>query len=424
LFLIIIEDHRGTGLSAPLENCPSGVEHADCLAFLASRGCDSLCLSHYTTSNAARDLNEQIVFLSAIYPGSSIHIHGISYGTMLGNRYLAIFGRTSVVSKVSFDGYLAQGDYFSQYTPHASNVAAKALSFCELDDVCLDALAPYGGAMRALVKLYDDLDNGAQSCVHDNFAADGINSGFLRSVLFSATEMASDDLLKSLIAPLIYHLSACNKNAILTFLTAWKEHAKVLVSRSSPVYQSIPLGVNIVLSEIFLPPAIDNISNDTLLAYYNASLSSASRGNVNSGYFGARTFWPRYARDPWWPLVGSCSNCSIMMLQGELDLATPFEFASAVATAAPERCFVIVSCFFLIFIPERQFVSIPLAGHVTTSLPCPGEIFMRFIVSDEFPVNTTCVASMPTTIDYSGQTPAVQKLSLKFFGCLKPFSCK
>src|SRR5690348_15602843 len=98
------------------------------------------------------------------------------------------------------------------------------------------------------------------------------------------------------------------------------------------------------------------------------------------------------------------------MMQGELDPSTPYyqvnNYFRLIFLHINEQVEELSS-----MMPNRLFVRVPLAGHVTSLLSsvgifCPLQIILEFTLTGQ--VNTSCIAAMPSTIDYAGTSTQVQ----------------
>lgn len=298
----------------------------------------------------------------------------------------------------------------SQFDVFSSRAGFELLNYCLLDERCAAAMAPWGGAANALTLLLEQLDRGTQPCVNAHFGGAGITSALVRDKMFQLMQAGNNYLSQSLIVPFVYHMHHCNVKALETFFAALN---KSTVARNGagggPVLFSTVLNYNIVESERWLAVGEAEVDANFIAQAANASLVAPSN---TMDYLRARPFWPRYALDKYRGVIGACNSCRILMLNGELDPATPFVQAASLAAATQG---------------SRSFVAVPLVGHVTSlaaldGQACPLSILLRFLADGV--VDAACVSRMPSTIDFSGATAPVQKQSATYFGCSAPFACR
>ena len=103
------------------------------------------------------------------------------------------------------------------------------------------------------------------------------------------------------------------------------------------------------------------------------------------------------------------------MIAGQLDGATPLDFASYLASITGKT---------------RTLYTIPLSGHIiqlyvsTTGYTCPLHLILSWTFPALFPSewsDPTCIRDLPTTIDFVGATAMGQASSLKLLNVSLPF---
>ncbi|CAM4797815.1 unnamed protein product, partial [Rotaria magnacalcarata] len=128
--------------------------------------------------------------------------------------------------------------------------------------------------------------------------------------------------------------------------------------------------------------------------------------------FTLRAQWPKYPLDQYYG--NFAAQAPVLMLSGELDPSTVFQQASHIASITRAT---------------RIFYAIPLTGHVTSSImlvgyPCPAAIALYYLFPNIVPAaygDPKCLQSLPTTIDFVGETAAVQQVSSKLLNIILPF---
>jgi pimeloyl-ACP methyl ester carboxylesterase len=165
------------------------------------------------------------------------------------------------------------------------------------------------------------------------------------------------------------------------------------------------LNFNIVQSERWLALGESDVSVATVDAWFNSTAMAPDDGH---DYATLRPLWNTYPTDDWRGVVANFTP--LLMLNGDLDPSTPFEQARTLAAQTP----------------ERQFVQVPLAGHVSSLLAnvgisCPIDIVFAFaknatVFGRVTRVDASCVARMPVSIDFAGDTTQVQQSALRLLG--------
>lgn len=476
---VYLPDHRGTGLSSLLE-CSSGRVDEKCLEEWKDR---SAVLKQFTITNAARDLKAQIQAVKREYSSARVSLYAVSYGTQWADRLLSILmeDKDLMIDSVVLDGVVnPEVTSVSRYDIWANRALIDTLQYCDLDSTCLSHFSEQS-VVESVRSLLKEINSGKQYCVNTYFPF--ITTPIVQDVLFQMIQSANTYYLRSLIPALIFRMNRCSsldvpvlqhffQNSPLLLansdafslvkadsaepeelttrhpkLLTGEENNKVVLSNHHdhdheesdlPVLASLPeptrplppalyrrysrplpmlrsksdeisipsryiysplLNFNIVESERWLAP---NESEPSLSALNSWKAHSLASPHDTLDYFKLRADWPVYPLDPYFGKVSEYPN--VLMLNGELDPSTPSFQASTLAGVTANT---------------RKYISIPLAGHVTTlvaeaGFSCPLDIVLTYLLDGT--VNSTCVSSMPTLIDFGGSSNEVKSVSLTYFG--------
>ena len=133
---------------------------------------------------------------------------------------------------------------------------------------------------------------------------------------------------------------------------------------------------------------------------------------LESNYVALKDAWPKYPLDEY---RFRLADSPIMMINGQLDAATPLDFAAHLASLTSET---------------RTLYVIPLSGHVvpyftvTTTRECPLHLILSWAFPSLFPTewsNAACIKDLPITIDFVGVTELTRASSRQFLNISLPF---
>ncbi|CAF3993881.1 unnamed protein product, partial [Rotaria sordida] len=353
---LIAPDHRGTGFSSPLgcDDHNSQIVTMDCITYLTNRWTIE-GLNQFSTTSAAHDLSIQI---QASQSTGRIAILALSYGTYWLNRFLDIYPNLAQAAVMDSPlNLLLHG--FTMYNIRAASVALQFLSYCHYQIEMFQSAGYH----------YD----------------------------------------RTVIPAVIFRLNRCNQEdvATLDFFFNAQDLSPTSSNETSPsdanglVLDSDALFNNIAFSELWLEFNQSEVDQQTLNTWQNATIIAP---DLRSDFVALRQAWPKYPLDEY---RYHLANSSVLMIAGQLDGATPLDFASHLASITGKI---------------RTLYSIPLSGHIiqsfitATGYTCPLHLILSWAFPALFPSewnDPACIRDLPTTIDFVGATVMGQMSSMK-----------
>lgn len=383
-------EQRGTGRSARLgcadqesTSSPGGVAITDdewpgCLESVKSSWQGGL--DGFSVTNTAKDLGALIDATRA--PGQEVFVYGVSYGTYLLNRYLALF--PAQPTGVIFDSICGPDVCrSSQADVRFNDVAKTYFDTCGADAFCAarlgkDAWARFGAVL-------DGLDQGA--CPAATSA--GLDRAGLKRAF---AQLLYDWDRRALIVAMVRRLERCSAKDEPVFAHFGKLLRAPATVDSLAEFSTV-LGNHVALSELWDEPSPSA-----------AEFDAQDRTTYVSNVLGPKLArlhdsWPRVPHDEYWNRWATTS-AAVLMMNGSLDPATPLAIQGGAKTA---------------FTGEHQtFVTIPGASHgallnspVTTAgeTPCGASLVASFLESDGSAVDTSCITRLaPPTFDHAKAT--------------------
>ena len=377
-------DARGTGhsdfLSCPDQEAPlsdSGAwitvaELGDCIAYLqTTHGAD---LETFSTTHSAIDLAAFIYHTRE--PGQNVLMWGGSGGTFWAQRFLQIF--PDLAQGVVLEGIVPADGSLVIQDEYDDLKIREILQLCTTDAFCSPLLAAPEPQLLALFGL---LDGGHCSNL-------GVSTTELKQIL---RNMAYYGPFNAMIPAVIHRLQRCDpgdEQAIINLYGA------LFGGSSAPGSFSTVVFFQQLASELWLTPELSTAA-DVLSyldgVYANTILSFGMGYDRHEVYLG----WPRYtdSRDNSW----ASSDVPMLMLQGELDPSTPYDFAIDVGANFSGA--------------NQAFVSFPHAAHnvmgatptssTANPLDCARQLFLSFLRAPTTSLDTSCVAQV-VPMDFEG----------------------
>ncbi len=379
-------DPRGAGYSEYL-GCPdqedahssngdyidSG-ELDDCIEYLTQTYGDDLAV--FNTTNPAIDLAALIDRTRE--ENKRVIVWGGSGGTFWGQRYLQFF--PDQADGMVFEGNVPPAFSLVFQDEYADFATSEILRLCSEDAFCSAKLPDPEGTMRELWRKMDEENHCAET---------GYTSLLTKQVI--------DQLVyywpyHDMVPALIYRLDRCNADdaeAVVNLFYAIFGGGKGAGVKADDwsidqLSFSDVLFFNETFSELWDYPEFS--SNDDLLAYldevYLDTLIGYGKGYDRNDYY---LEWPRYT-DPYddtWPVT----NVPMLVLQGRLDPATPYDLALELRDNYTA--------------PHQHFVEFAYAAHnVTGGTPlsndenaehCSDRLFVDFMRDPQAELDLLCV---------------------------------
>jgi pimeloyl-ACP methyl ester carboxylesterase len=368
-------DARGTGYSDFL-TCPAqeaatsdqggwitAAEVDGCVASIETDYGDAL--GWYTMTQSAIDL---AAYVHAVRePGKRVYVWGGSAGAYWAQRHLAQF--PAQVDAVILEGIVPATFTLAVQDEYDEKVGRRILELCAADAACTAKLPDPEGALRDL-----------QSRLASGHCPEAEARLELRQVL---NYLATYFPFHAMIPGLIYRLQRCDPAdvAVLDRIVD-----KALGLDFPERYLSQVTNENVIYSELWASPRFAD--NAALLGYLDGVYAGDTLFANGQGYYmnDAYLRWPRY-RDPL-DDVWASTTVPVLMLQGQLDPATPYDFSVEVTQhfAGPRQTYVAFP-----YGAHNVFVGTPVAGG-PPPLHCADRIFSAFLADPEGPLDTSCVA--------------------------------
>ncbi|MGX2031389.1 hypothetical protein [Methylocaldum gracile] len=426
-----IFEQRGIGNSAPLY-CAAAADEAivapedalDCLAELRRAWPEGI--EDFTVTNTARDLAHIIDRLRP--PGREVVVYGVSYGTYLVQRYLALRGEQP--DAVILDSIVATGYEAYDTIERGTNAAARmVMDRCAKDADCRRRLAGIAAdPWTALGVTFARLDQG-QLCPELQARLDSpLTRSYLRSLFGTMIERTD---LRGLMPAVVLRLNRCVPDDVMAL-----EHLIRSLSSESlfsaadseapaadpgpgfvpyeQVKYSAPLSSHITLSELWEGTSFAQIMNEAegFYAWLNVAPSLALLADAQ--------VWPVY-RDPLSDLHAN-TRAPALMLNSDIDSNTPL------AEAIPIREDLNG--------PNQRFVTVPDAGHVVilNSLMagakgdkpadhCGTRVMLSFLDDPYGEPDTSCISGVER-LSFDAANSRNRKSSLQYLGRKDMWSAK
>ena len=377
-------DARGTGYSDYL-SCPdqeaaasdqggwiTAAEVDDCVARVRADHGDVLGL--YGMTQSAIDL---AAYIHAVRePGKRVFVWGGSGGAYWAQRHLTQF--PDQVDGVILEGIPPADFSLAVQDEYDEIVGRQILALCAADAFCVGKLPDPEGALRDL-----------ESQLATGYCPEAESRTTFRQVV---NYMATYFPFHSMIPGFIYRLQRCEAGD----LAAWNKVVDKSLGLDWPAqYMSQVTNQNVIYSEMWTSPRFAD--DAALLAYLDGVYAGDNLFVVGQGYFinDAYLRWPRTSD----PLddVWAQSSVPMLMLQGQLDPACPYDFSVTLTQhfAGPHQTYVAFP-----YGAHNVFVGTPVASG-PPPLHCADRIFSAFLTDPEADLDTSCRAeTLP--LDFEG----------------------
>lgn len=306
---VYVPDHRGTGRSSWL-GCPDDLRVGPACqrSLLATWGS---AVRQFSATQAARDLGAAIDLLAG--PREEVLVWGVSYGTVLVNRYAHLF--PGQADALLYDSACpGAGCDLSAWDPNFDRIGRAYLAGCAADAGCRAALGP--DPVEALTGLLASLEEG--------HCRVGIQPVDLKAYL---AFFLMDEGTRAAIPALVQRLQRCNDRDRAALGWFQQTVAGLFDETDPPPGDSDAVYWNIAISELWSPadPRPEVLAaRDARLLFTTGSVGELAR-------FVAAWQPPRYvvdARHRRW----ATPPVPMLLLNGTLDPQTPhFQLDDAVA---------------------------------------------------------------------------------------------
>lgn len=349
----------------------------------------------FSTTLAAQDLAQLIRLTKA---DKEVYVYGISYGTYWANRFMQIDETEKQVRAVILDGVVLPSGpdrtHIDEWDVKMDQVGKVIMEKCAHDSFCSSKMQVDPAIMVQTVfeKLYVN-----NSC--SAITSDSLNRSLLTKILGTFLIQTAT---RNFIPALLYRLNRCDPDhdfgAIKFFLD-------VIQANSSRIPNCVPLassmlGSNIMLAELFDPTR----TVEELQAIFNASYFATGPGIQ---YRSLYPFWPVYTPDAYFNQSFSTQFASVLLLNGDLDPQTPFEYAQEqyerIVTSSPN---------------QKHLIKIPFAPHYTvmrspvnnSKIDCGMQLVLEFLNDPSKRPDDSCTQFVEP-INFRGYSRSVNELA-------------
>jgi pimeloyl-ACP methyl ester carboxylesterase len=405
---IYMPDHRGTGRSNFID-CPnddvSPASLPACLQDLAAHGGKDL--PYFSTTQAARDVGHTIDALRV--GGEQVFVYGVSYGTYLVNRYLALY--PTQPTGAILDSVTTPREDFVHYDGNGNRVGQEFLTACAQDAFCASKVGT--DPWDELGRLYDMLDGGY--C--PDLEAHGIKKDDIKRYFGDSLRVAD---WRKLIPAFIYRLARCSptdaevlEHAVSAYKIAVGDTGAPSSTPAVNTSESSNLMLyNIAFSEGWFPspaPGLAEVTADENGYYFTREISSDGLRMDDEWTL------PRYSVDPSL-LQWADTDVPVLLLDGSLDSLTPLFLLDGAKTHFSKA--------------HQRFVALPDSGHenIRFGYPpasagqekygnCAFELMAHFLEDPTAALDTSCASNAPPIDFASGLAPRSQQ----WFGVDDPY---
>jgi pimeloyl-ACP methyl ester carboxylesterase len=419
-----IPDHRGTGNSERLA-CPNteGVQYnfnnpvppqlwPTCLSeVIAAKGQDYV--QFFSITNAAKDIEAAIELNRQ--PEQDVDVLGVSYGTVLTQRYLQI--APDQANAVIIQGFSAAGVLnLDKWDYYHNDVVKKIFKTCESDSTCHEKLGSGGSTpWEKLGQLLRELQANPQKCVVE--MPDEKGGTFKDPITYASVRAwlalyADVNAVRDTLPAVIYRVNRCSsedQKALSLFRTNFfvntglaSTSGNYVAAEGSEVLQNI-----ITSSELIaLPVDKAAVQAEDKALYASAGMEILFSEIADESTSNTTLPASSYPRDRYFGQYPSVKQ-PMLLMNGTLDPSTPFVNAKKVAKV------------YLGQSNKHYFFSIPRDGHVGApnfddagNPSCVQSIVQAFISNPQSKPNASCLNKEPE-LDFSHKTDGMPQ---KMFG--------
>eukprot|EP01103_Thecamoeba_quadrilineata_P009620 TRINITY_DN193_c6_g1_i1.p1 TRINITY_DN193_c6_g1~~TRINITY_DN193_c6_g1_i1.p1 ORF type:complete len:637 (-),score=107.23 TRINITY_DN193_c6_g1_i1:56-1966(-) len=405
---VFILDHRGVGRSTRLEcfgpdaessGSPGGwgiteEETASCSEFLQDFWTQQGVAS-FSTLEAARDVVNLIRMTQE--SNQKTFIYGISYGTYWASRILQLLEDSPLpIEGVVLDGVVSptgglNRTTLDQWDVRMNKVGVYFLQMCRKDPFCSSKLS--ATPLLFTRDLYQKLYSNSTHCTDFTqlWSREYLIVGMGTLLLSSVT--------REVIPGILYRLNRCSREDVDILDSMFTKFFDLLFvpEESKPLSSSL-LYMNVAFSELWGANGQDTSFNRLYQVF--------SQTFFATGVFTLAPLvseWDTYeAPAPYWNR-SFVSKTNVLLLNGDLDAQTPYEYAETQFNAITGG--------------RKELVLVPYAPHYTifnspvtnSEIDCGMQIMLSFIKSAGEPVNKDCTSRVVAP-NFKSPTPGLVQL--------------
>ena len=368
---IVLIDQRGTGRSGKLD-C-AGLRDLENLSEAEQEKLIGECLrnlkvpvQHYTTANAARDLDEVRKALGY----AEVNVWGGSYGTRLGQAYARAF--PDQVRTLILDGVASPEQILGDWGVDAQRSLEAAFAHCEQDKVCAQTYPTLRADFRMLA---DNVEAGAVTLSFSHPRTAKPLSFVLPYAAFTET-----------IRTMLY---SAEMSARLPFIITesshgnWKPFVAKLYAQSDWSSSTMAIGLTLAV-----------ICAEDMPRLTPALVDAETKASFLKGL--QLKQWPRWCDELKVPAIAYSEPSQLatptLLLSGALDPVTPPHRADAAMKA----------------LVTGQHLVADNVGHGVSHLGCGPKLLREFLDTPTQPVDGKCLNDIPLppfVINAAGPTP-------------------
>jgi len=436
---IYLPDHRGTGKSSPM-NCPT-YNMTACAAYVNATFGDN---AHgYTPTEAARDVAFAIG--QTRQAAEPVYVYGVSYGTYWANRFMMIlsepfFDKSSQPNAMVLDGVCPPDMCrMDSYDVHGNRVLLDLMTHCQRDSFCSSQFTALFGELRnkpgweaaAKVASFGMAENAGSNGDADPLrflfavrqlleGGDSQCAAALNLRLWPTNTLYNliTDFAKRPIFPaFLFRLARCNADDIKALKAFFGlPPVGAAAARSSRLGFSEGLSANIISSEMYTGLTSPATTCDGLNTLSQSDYVATFEPGQICQY---RQVWNKYTPDSYLNEFASNVSFPVLLLNGDLDPATPFYWAEHAITKYQQS---------QAYPNQFQLIVVPLSAHGTAfqsptiSQPtnathigtCGFQMTTSFFLSPNHVPDTSCLSDL-LQIDWQGVSPDTQRVSQNYF---------
>lgn len=390
-------EHRGTGLSTYL-TCSDEPASPSCLKELVDIWGDNL--GFFNTTQASHDL---AAAMNITADNKDRFLYGLSYGTYFIQRFISIYD--TMVNGVIIDGVVIpnsdQNGLFAidQYDANFHKLALDVAAKCDQDETCGSKLQTLGPDTQTVIEQTFQIIDQGKICKP---LQSMVTRQSLRHV---SADLISDYGGRQLYPAMIYRINRCSPEDVNIITTMFEED-------DTPETQDEILGFNQNLNTNIIVNELIGGKNLIQAQKESNNYFAATDETIEHYLSLEQTNWPQYPTDQYthkW----TESTLPVLILNGDMDPATPFSFASQVKDHLKGQYQYLVR---LPGIPHGTlFLSLMKNTPLEEAETCSSQLMFNFIKDVTKTPDTSCTERLIQP-DFSGTSNGAKNAAKNFFG--------